>query len=113
MNESGQKIISKPGAQIFGSVSVPGDKSISHRSIILSSIATGKSQVSGFLQGEDSLKTMSAFQAMGVPIERHQDQVMVQGQGMDGLQAASQALELHLHVCRQIWSLTAHRVTLK
>ena len=49
-----------------GSIRVPGDKSISHRSIMFGSLAEGTSHISGFLEGEDSLNTLRAFQAMGV-----------------------------------------------
>ena len=73
------------GGRMRGRVRVPGDKSISHRSVILASIAEGTSHVSGFLTGEDSLNTISAFQQMGVSIERDQDQVKVDGVGLHGL----------------------------
>jgi 3-phosphoshikimate 1-carboxyvinyltransferase len=53
-----------------GTIKVPGDKSISHRSIMLGSIADGLTRVSGFLEGEDSLATLNAFKEMGVNIER-------------------------------------------
>jgi len=74
-----------PGGAISGLIRVPGDKSISHRSIILSAIARGVSHISGFLQGEDSLNTLRAFQAMGVSIERNADKVRVEGVGLHGL----------------------------
>ena len=77
-----------PGEKVSGTIRVPGDKSISHRSIILSSIATGVSHISGFLQGEDSLNTIRAFQQMGVEIERKQDRVRVKGAGLHGLTAS-------------------------
>ena len=48
---------------------MPGDKSISHRSVILGSLANGRTEVSGFLEGQDSLNTLKAFRSMGVPIE--------------------------------------------
>jgi 3-phosphoshikimate 1-carboxyvinyltransferase len=79
------QFICSPGGKISGSVRVPGDKSISHRSIILSSIAQGTSHISGFLTGEDSLNTIRAFLQMGVSIEREQDQVRVCGVGIHGL----------------------------
>jgi 3-phosphoshikimate 1-carboxyvinyltransferase len=79
------QFICSPGGKVRGSVRVPGDKSISHRSIILSSIAEGTSHISGFLTGEDSLNTIRAFQQMGVTIERDQDQVRVDGVGLHGL----------------------------
>lgn len=86
--------ICSPGEKISGNIRVPGDKSISHRSIILSSIAAGVSHISGFLQGEDSLNTISAFQQMGVDIERDQDRVRVDGVGLHGLSAPAGDLEM-------------------
>jgi len=83
-----------PGEKVSGRIRVPGDKSISHRSIILSSIATGVSHISGFLQGEDSLNTIRAFQQMGVEIERNQDRVCVKGAGLHGLTASTTDLEM-------------------
>jgi 3-phosphoshikimate 1-carboxyvinyltransferase len=73
---------------------VPGDKSISHRSIILSSIAEGTSHICGFLTGEDSLNTISAFQQMGVSIERDQNQVKVCGVGLHGLAKPGSDLDM-------------------
>ena len=55
-------------SNLKGKVSIPGDKSISHRSIILSSIAEGISEISGFLTGEDCLATLNAFKKMGIEI---------------------------------------------
>jgi 3-phosphoshikimate 1-carboxyvinyltransferase len=86
--------ICSPGERISGNIRVPGDKSISHRSIILSSIATGVSHISGFLQGEDSLNTIAAFQQMGVDIERDQDRVRVSGAGLHGLRAPLADLQM-------------------
>jgi 3-phosphoshikimate 1-carboxyvinyltransferase len=86
--------ICSPGEKISGNIRVPGDKSISHRSIILSSIAAGVSHISGFLQGEDSLNTISAFQQMGVDIERDEDRVRVSGVGLHGLSAPADDLEM-------------------
>jgi len=68
-----------------GSIKVPGDKSISHRSIMLGSIATGITKVTGFLQGEDSLATLNSFKEMGVQIERQGSNVIINGVGMHGL----------------------------
>ncbi len=84
-----------PGGNIRGQVRVPGDKSISHRSIMLGALAEGVTRVSGFLEGEDALATLSAFRAMGVEIERHSaGEVVVQGVGLHGLEASSAALDL-------------------
>lgn len=88
------QFICSPGGRVNGNIRVPGDKSISHRSIILSSIAEGTSNVSGFLQGEDSLNTIKAFQQMGVSIERDQDQVRVCGVGLHGLSKPGSDLEM-------------------
>ena len=83
----------QPGGNLTGSVRVPGDKSISHRSIMLGSLADGVTEVSGFLEGEDALATLATFQALGVKIERlGAGKVRVHGVGMDGLQAAADDL---------------------
>jgi len=86
--------VCSPGECVNGEIRVPGDKSISHRSIILSSIASGRSHISGFLQGEDSLNTIQAFRQMGVSIERDKDQVRVDGVGLHGLQAPADDLDM-------------------
>lgn len=84
-----------PGGRLHGSVRVPGDKSISHRSIMLGAIAEGTTHITGFLEGEDSLATLNAFRQMGVHIEGpHQGRVTVQGVGLHGLQAPSAPLNL-------------------
>ena len=77
-----------------GSIKVPGDKSISHRSIMLGSIADGVTRVSGFLEGEDSLATLGAFRDMGVKIERNGSNVTINGVGKYGLQEPINSLNL-------------------
>ena len=85
--------LNKTGLQ--GTIRVPGDKSISHRSIMLGSIAEGTSHISGFLDGEDSLNTLRSFQAMGVDIEGPVDgNVTIHGVGMNGLTPPTQSLAL-------------------
>ena len=80
--------IASPGANVQGRIRVPGDKSISHRSIMLGSIAEGVTEVEGFLEGEDSLATLQAFRDMGVVIEGPQrGRVTINGVGLHGLQA--------------------------
>ena len=86
--------VCSPGASVKGKIRVPGDKSISHRSIILSSIANGRSNISGFLQGDDSLNTIRAFRQMGVTIERNEDRVCVDGVGLHGLEAPADDLDM-------------------
>ncbi|MDN6322130.1 MAG: bifunctional prephenate dehydrogenase/3-phosphoshikimate 1-carboxyvinyltransferase [Halomonas sp.] len=78
----------QPGGQAQGRLRVPGDKSMSHRSIMLSALAEGVTEVKGFLEGEDSLATLQAFREMGVAIEGpHQGKVTIHGVGMHGLKA--------------------------
>jgi 3-phosphoshikimate 1-carboxyvinyltransferase len=81
--------IAKPGTEFRGTLRVPGDKSVSHRSIMFGSIAEGTTHVSGFLQGEDSLNTLRAFRAMGVKITDPDPagNVVIEGVGMRGLKA--------------------------
>jgi len=84
-----------PGGQLTGHVRVPGDKSISHRSVMLGSLAAGVTEVAGFLEGEDSLATLAAFQAMGVPIARPEPgSLVIQGVGLRGLTVPGQPLDL-------------------
>lgn len=76
----------RPGGSVAGRMRVPGDKSISHRSIMLGALADGVTTVSGFLEGEDSLATLQAFREMGVAIEGpHQGRVVIHGVGLHGL----------------------------
>ncbi len=84
-----------PGGQISGRCRVPGDKSISHRAVMLAALAEGESRFSGFLAGADTLATAAAFRAMGVPIDGpHDGQVTVQGVGLHGLQAPAGPLDM-------------------
>lgn len=83
------------GQPLTGTIRVPGDKSISHRSIMFGSLADGVTHVRGFLPGEDCLATLRAFQRMGVRIEQPQiDEVIIHGVGIDGLQVPDGALDL-------------------
>ena len=78
----------QPGGKVTGDIRVPGDKSISHRSIMLGALADGVTEVTGFLEGEDSLATLQAFRDMGVTIEGPDNgHVRIHGVGMHGLQA--------------------------
>ena len=78
--------IAQPGVSISGTFRVPGDKSISHRSIMLGSLANGTTEVTGFLEGEDSLATLQSFRDMGVVIEGpHRGRVTIHGVGLNGL----------------------------
>lgn len=85
-----------PGdAALRGTLRVPGDKSISHRAIMLSAIAEGESLIEGFLEGADALATLAAFRRMGVEIAGPQaGQVRVRGVGLRGLRAAAGPLDM-------------------
>lgn len=81
--------VAQPGGSIGGRVRVPGDKSISHRSIMLGSLAEGTSEVEGFLESEDALATLQAFRDMGVVIEGpHHGRLTIHGVGLYGLKPA-------------------------
>jgi 3-phosphoshikimate 1-carboxyvinyltransferase len=95
--QSRQDIIyrASPGGTLRGEIRVSGDKSISHRSIMLGAVAEGVTRVSGFLEGEDCLATLSAFRAMGVRIDGpEQGSVTIHGVGLHGLQAPPAPLYL-------------------
>ncbi len=77
-----------------GTIRVPGDKSISHRSIIFGSLAKGVTRVHDILRGEDVLSTMQVFRDLGVTIEDNGDVVEVHGVGFDGLQAPKNDLDM-------------------
>ncbi|WP_163100989.1 3-phosphoshikimate 1-carboxyvinyltransferase [Peribacillus alkalitolerans] len=80
--------------RLKGEIQVPGDKSISHRSIMLGSIAEGKTTVSNFLPGADCLSTISCFSQMGIVIDRNGDSVTIHGKGVNGLQEPEQLLDV-------------------
>ena len=85
----------RPADAVNGTATVPGDKSISHRALMLSGIAEGRSEVSGFLAGEDCLASLAAMRALGVHIEQPSPtDVMIQGVGLHGLKDARCALDM-------------------
>jgi len=84
--------IVKARSSLRGELAIPGDKSISHRSLFLGSLAQGITEVSGFLEGEDCLCTMQAFQAMGVQIQQTADKLKIEGVGLKGLREAADVL---------------------
>ena len=88
-------LVTGPGTALRGRIRVPGDKSISHRAIMLGSIAEGRTRVSGFLEGEDALATLNVFRQMGVVIDGpEQGAVNIRGVGLHGLQAPDAPLDL-------------------
>ena len=84
-----------PAMRVFGTMRVPGDKSISHRALMLSGIAEGISEVSGFLASEDCMASLAAMRALGVRIEQvGATHVLIHGVGMHGLKGADRALDM-------------------
>ncbi len=84
-----------PNSHVTGSIAMPGDKSISHRALMLGGIADGVTDVRGFLESEDCLATMAAMRALGVTIDRPDKyKVRVHGVGLRGLKRASQSLDM-------------------
>ncbi|MDO5769417.1 MAG: bifunctional prephenate dehydrogenase/3-phosphoshikimate 1-carboxyvinyltransferase, partial [Psychrobacter sp.] len=82
-----------PSLRLSGTIAIPGDKSISHRSIMLGSLAEGVTKVSGFLEGEDALATLQAFRDMGVTIEGpNNGELTIYGVGMSGLKSSKTPL---------------------
>jgi len=101
-----------------GTIQVPGDKSISHRSVMFGSIAEGTTTISGFLPGDDCLSTISCFRKLGVEIEVvNEETVIVKGRGIKGLQEPTEVLDVGnsgttIRLIMGILSNTAHHHTL-
>ncbi len=95
MSENNIVMTVAAGGSLKGQIRVPGDKSISHRAIMLGSLADGVTEIHGFLEGDDPMATLRAFRAMGVRIEGpEQGHVVVHGVGLHGLKEPSQSLDL-------------------
>lgn len=94
-NGPGRVVTASASAALTGFVRPPGDKSISHRSIIFGSLAEGTTSVTGLLEGEDVLRTMAAFRAMGVEIEQPgPGRCEIRGVGLDGLSEPDDVLDM-------------------
>jgi 3-phosphoshikimate 1-carboxyvinyltransferase len=88
-----QPLTASPSAGLSGRIRVPGDKSISHRALILGAVATGKTRITRLLEAEDVLATANAVAALGAKIERSNGAVTVTGQGVGGLRPPAAALD--------------------
>ena len=88
------KFTTKYSPKLEGELIIPGDKSISHRSIMLGSMAKGVTKITGFLEGEDAIATLNAFKEMGVKIDRNKDIITIHGVGINGLKKPNKALNL-------------------
>ena len=80
--------------QLKGEVTIPGDKSISHRAVMFGSLAEGTTEVSNFLQGADCLSTIDCFRKMGIEIENTPDRIVIHGKGLHGLHTPSDVLDV-------------------
>ena len=85
-------MIIEPLKHLRGEITVPGDKSISHRAVMLGAIAQGTTEIDGFLMGEDCLHTIQCFQKLGIQIDCSKDKVLVCGKGLHGLTSPSDVL---------------------
>jgi 3-phosphoshikimate 1-carboxyvinyltransferase len=83
----------RPGQALRGTVAVPGDKSITHRALILTALAEGRSSLKGYCRGEDCLNTMRALQALGVRIDATDNELQVHGKGLWGLAEAGTVID--------------------
>ena len=84
----------KKQTRLRGELTVPGDKSISHRAVMFGSLAQGTTRITHFLEGADCLSTISCFRKMGVDIERNASEILVHGKGLHGLSAPSGILDV-------------------
>lgn len=84
----------KPAKGLHGEVNVPGDKSISHRSVMFGALAKGTTEITHFLQGADCLSTIGCFREMGIEIENTPKRILVHGKGLHGLTTPSRTLDV-------------------
>ncbi len=84
----------QPAARIAGHIKVPGDKSISHRSMMFGALAEGRTEITGFLQGDDCIATRKAFENMGVNIVDVGDKIVIDGVGLHGLRAPNAPIDV-------------------
>ena len=84
----------KPAKKLSGEISVQGDKSISHRAVILGSIAEGTTRVTNFLPSEDCIRTIKAFEAMGINIEMNRNTLIINGKGLNGLTEPNDVMDM-------------------
>lgn len=94
MNEMSGKPLKTNLSSLQGEISIPGDKSISHRAVMFGAMAEGKTTINHFLAGEDCLSTISCFEKMGVSIKREGEYVEVEGKGIEGLSEPTSILDV-------------------
>lgn len=79
---------------LHGEITVPGDKSISHRAVMFGSLAKGTTRITHFLEGADCLSTISCFRKMGIDIENNNGEILVHGKGLRGLSSPTDILDV-------------------
>jgi 3-phosphoshikimate 1-carboxyvinyltransferase len=94
VNEMSGKQLKTNLSSLQGEISIPGDKSISHRAVMFGAMAEGKTTINHFLAGEDCLSTISCFEKMGVSIKREDEYVEVEGKGIEGLSEPASILDV-------------------
>lgn len=87
-------MIFQKAAKLKGEVTIPGDKSISHRAVMFGSLAEGTTEITNFLQGADCLSTIDCFRKMGIEIDNTHDRILIHGRGLRGLTAPSEILDV-------------------
>ncbi len=85
--------MSKKIQPLKGEISIPGDKSISHRAVMLGSLSKGTTEITHFLHGADCLSTISCFRKLGIEIENNSERILIHGKGLHGLSAPSEVLD--------------------
>ncbi|WP_280768215.1 3-phosphoshikimate 1-carboxyvinyltransferase [Salipaludibacillus daqingensis] len=80
--------------KLKGTVTIPGDKSISHRAVLFASLAEGESIITGFLRGDDCLSTIACMRKLGIQIDEEDDRIVVKGKGLNGLTEPSEVLDV-------------------
>ncbi len=93
-NKTPERLVVEPAESgLRGTVTIPGDKSISHRAVMLGAIAEGVTEVTNFLPGEDNLSTIAAFRSMGIDIELDGTDIKVHGKGLRGLREPDSVID--------------------
>src|SRR5213078_763324 len=90
---TGMELLTRPSGPLRGTLTVPGDKSITHRAVILSALAEGESTIDNYCRGADCVHTVQAFQELGVPIEIYADRLRIGREGLEGLREPEQILD--------------------
>ena len=107
----------RKGTSLKGEINIPGDKSMSHRAIMLASLSEGRCQISGLLEGEDCLATIDVFRKMGVNISSSDGNYLIEGNGLKGLKQPNESLDFgnsgtSIRLCSGVLSAQSFATTL-